>query len=300
MKRLAGNQLFSFPRTTVDVPRREGIFTDVQAIGDDRRADVLHVDSQLMSPPGVRMQVHQRMTLKRFAGFVKRDGFARPPAGSTNHHLFADARMNADMRPNEVGLKFRNTSHDGSVFLLHFSLFELPTHLLVHLIVFRNQNDSRGVAVETVDDARSVSSANIAELIEMKLQRRGQGSGIRASSGMHDHAGRFVHNNDGFIFVQDVQRNVFRLEVAGIRIRQLHVQPIVDPQSARSSRGQSVQRDVTRFNGFLQLSSTVVAEDSVQIVIQPPAVCARFDGQVDRFSRGLWIRGVRFVSIAVR
>ena len=64
--------------------------------------------------------------------------------------------------------------------------------LHVHLIGLGHDHHAAGVAIQPMHDARPRRSAGRAELVEMKLQRRGQRAGPMSLGRMHDHARRLV------------------------------------------------------------------------------------------------------------
>ena len=148
----------------------EAVFSNVLAVGNNRSTDVLHVHTQLMGPSRVWVKFHQCVPRKRFGDLVKRDRFTRLSTRRADHHFFANAVVDAHMRSNVIGFKFRNASYNRPVFFLNRTLFELTAEFLVNLIVFGNQNDSGGVAIESMDDAGTVASADVAKLVKVELQ----------------------------------------------------------------------------------------------------------------------------------
>ena len=59
-----------------------------------------------------------------------------------------------------------------------------------------------GIAVEAMHDSRPKLAGDVAELIEMKLQRCRQRAAVVALAGMHDHSGLLVQENQRIVFVQ--------------------------------------------------------------------------------------------------
>ena len=78
-------------------------------------------------------------------------------------------------------------------------------------VVFGDHDHAARVAVEPVDDARPRRPADAAQPVEMELQRAGQRARPMPFGGMDDHAGRLVDRGQPFVFVENLQRNVFRL-----------------------------------------------------------------------------------------
>ena len=113
------------------------------------------------------------------------------------------------MSLDRVGVKVRISPDQRAILFGDFAFFKLAAESTVNLIVFRDDDDARRVAVQSVDDARPELSGHVAELVKVKLQRAGHRSVIVASPRMHDHVGRFVENDQAVVFVKNLKRNVF-------------------------------------------------------------------------------------------
>lgn len=141
--------------------------------------------------------------------------------------------MRTNKSPDIVGRQFRDSTYDGSVFFLHFAAFELAADFLMNLIVFGNQNYTGRIAIQTMYDAGSMTAGDIAERIEVKLQRTRQRALGVASPRMHDHIRLLVDHDDCVIFVQDIQRQILRDDVRFLGVRQLNPDSIIHPQTPR-------------------------------------------------------------------
>ena len=73
MQRLATYQNVAFVRPAHQMPGREAVFANVHLVRNDRHANMLHVDPQLMRTPCVWMKFHERKTSEGFCRFVKCD-----------------------------------------------------------------------------------------------------------------------------------------------------------------------------------------------------------------------------------
>ena len=62
-----------------------------------------------------------------------------------------------------------------------------------------------------MDNAGSLRPSNLTQLLEMEGQGAGQRARPMTLGGMHDHRGGFVDRNEIIVFVENVQRNLFRL-----------------------------------------------------------------------------------------
>ena len=121
------------------------------------------------------------------------------------------------------------------IFFRHLATLELAAQSMVDLVVLGNDQNSARVAVEAMDDARPKLSGDVAQPIEMKLQRTGQRSAVIPFSGMHDQPGRLVEHDDRVVFMNDVERNVFRRQRAIGQLGQADRNAVVDPQLAATS-----------------------------------------------------------------
>ena len=80
------------------------------------------------------------------------------------------------------------------------------------LVVLGDDEQAARVAVEPMDDARPQFAGHVAKPIEMKLQARRQRPPVVRLARMGDHPGGFVDDDQRLVFVDDLQRNVFRRE----------------------------------------------------------------------------------------
>ncbi len=85
---------------------------------------------------------------------------------------------------------------------------------MVNLVVLGDHQDPARVAIEAMDDARPELSGDVAQPVEMKLQRTGQRAAVVPFAGMDDQPGRLVEHDDRVVFVKDIERNVFRRQRA--------------------------------------------------------------------------------------
>ena len=78
-------------------------------------------------------------------------------------------------------------------------------------IVLRHNHQARRAPIEAVHDARTHLAADSAEVVDLMEQRMDQGALRMPAGGMHDHAGRLVHDNDIRVLIDDVEFVIFRL-----------------------------------------------------------------------------------------
>ena len=78
-------------------------------------------------------------------------------------------------------------------------------------LVLGDDQKARRVAIESVNDSRPVFAGKRREPIEMKLKRVDQRAAPVSSRRVGDHSGRLVHDGQMLVFVDDLDRQVFRL-----------------------------------------------------------------------------------------
>ena len=91
-----------------------------------------------------------------------------------------------------------------------------------------------GVAIQPMDDPGPRRAAGSAELVEMKLQGRGERASPMPFGRVDDHPRRLVDRRQRGVFVENVERNVFRLRaVARRRFKRDQSHTLSKPQSLR-------------------------------------------------------------------
>lgn len=174
---------------------------------------MLHVNSQLMSSPRVRMQIDECVAAVRLGRLVKCDGFASIPAFRADHHLLANSCMSTHEGANVVGCQLRNAAHNRSILFANFAAFKLAADLLVNLIIFGDQNHSGRITVQSMHDPWSVSARDVTQTIEVELQGGCERPMRVASPRMDNHIGLLIDDDNRIVLMQDIQRNVLGLDV---------------------------------------------------------------------------------------
>ena len=100
----------------------------------------------------------------------------------------------------------------------HFMLLELAGELRVRLIVLDRDHQPRGFLVQTVHDPRAHGDITrrrrvrlrrkIRKLTAMEQKRVDQRPGIIPLRRMNEHAGRFIDDQQEFVFVKNIQRDI--------------------------------------------------------------------------------------------
>ena len=137
---------------------------------------------------------------------------------------------------------------------------ELLGQRMLHLKFFGHHHDSRGVLVETVHNTwpRRVIARQDRQGLgfkpKMVQHRVDQGTAMVAQAGVHHHAGRLRYNEQGFIFMQDFEREVLG-EGSSQRGRsgQAHLDEVPLPELLAGLETLSPDLDFTRLEGARQL-----------------------------------------------
>ena len=126
-------------------------------------------------------------------------------------HLLPLVGVGADGQVDQVAVVIRYPTYDRGVLLLDRALFELGGECQVRCVIFRHDDDSAGIAVQSMDDTRTRAAADLTELLEAERQGGCQRTAPVSASRMDHHPRRFVDDYQDVVFEQNVQRNFFRL-----------------------------------------------------------------------------------------
>ena len=106
-------------------------------------------------------------------------------------------------------VKGNDTVGDGTVDAFDRAFLKLPHKRILRRQGFGNHHQPAGFLVEAVDDARA---RNLGQLGAMRQQTVEQRPRPVARRRMHHQSGRFVDDDDGIVFVNDVQIHRLRHE----------------------------------------------------------------------------------------
>ncbi len=186
---------------------RDGGSAAIQTVAENGSAGVRQVDSDLMRPSGLRLCVQQRDAAVSLGDFEKCYGGSGGGVVFADRHLFPLVGMRTDRAIDQVAIAIGRWGDRCPVVLLDRPMFELLGELRVCEVVLGDQYDAAGIAIQSVDDARSVPAAGGAELLEVVGQRGGQGSSPMTFGGVHHHPSGLVDCDEVIVFVQDAQRD---------------------------------------------------------------------------------------------
>ena len=107
---------------------------------------------------------------------------------------------------------------------------KLLAQTAVSFIIFGNDQQTASVFVNTVDDARTFYTADAGKAVPtMVKQGINQSSAMRSGRRMYSHSCRFVDNQQVIVFINNVQRNIFRLRISVNRFRYNNLKRIPYP-----------------------------------------------------------------------
>src|SRR6188472_2513903 len=201
----------------------------VDRVAGDGQADRLEMDADLMGPSGLEPDLEQRPSAEALAQLEPRDGVARGlrVEGATR----PVTPVAADGRRDPPGAGAGLADDERQVAPLDLAVADRPGEALVRLFGACDDEQSGGVAVEAVDDARPIRiAAGGAEREQPVRQRRA----LVGPGGMDDEARRLVDDDQVLVLVDDRERELHRLELA--RLRELDGQLLTpgEPMALRS------------------------------------------------------------------
>ena len=98
-------------------------------------------------------------------------------------------------------------------------LFELLRQIFVRPVIFTDKQGTCCIPVNSVDDTGAQNAVYPGKLIPAVIhQGVHKRVAVMSGSGMHDHAFRFVYNQDVRILVQNVERNILRFNMDLFRL----------------------------------------------------------------------------------
>ena len=149
--------------------------------------------------------------------------------------------MAADGRVHRAGIVAQIAADDGLIRACHRVVGQLRRERQVCKVVFRRDEQPRRVLVDAVHDARPPLAADAGETLPAVGE---QGVDERAvlvtGRGVHDHAARLVDDDEVFILVHHVQRQILRHELRGRGIRQRHDKRVAGDGSVVFLHGRAV------------------------------------------------------------
>ena len=192
----------------------------VDCVARNRVAETRQMNPNLVRTPGANADFQQSEFGEpaKHAVFGARLAALRETRGHTGspNRIARDRLMDAAV----VGLYFPMDQRNVNFFDLPAG--ELRGQCLVREVGFGNQQDSAGESVETVNDAGAQRPASARKRAEAMQQRVHYSSRMNTGAGMHDHPGGLIYGDQVVIFIQDSERDVFRLGAQRSKLGGLH------------------------------------------------------------------------------
>lgn len=257
--------------------------TAILSIAQHGAADVVQMNTNLVGATGLGHGFHRRKTGETLLDLVERLRGATVGMAGTNRHLLANVWMKSDGAIDEVAVVRRAAADQGEVFLLDRAPGELLRELIVRLIVAGDQDHAARVAVEAMNDARATQSAGAAERWpEMKLQRAGKRPRPVAASRMDDHAGRFVDNDDVFVFKKDFEGDVLGTRGLAGQLGQRDDNALARLEAIGRLAASAVDRNAAGRDDATQMHPAVIGKMTGKEGVKPVTGFGRLDRQLDR------------------
>ena len=177
--------------------------------------------------------------------------------------------MNPQRGVDPVGPQFGRAVHDSHVGLVHLALLELLGDAPLGAFVFGDDHDAGGVAVEPVHDARAKLAQPAGQPVRVVDQGVDQGPANIAPAGVHDQIGLLVQDDHVVVLVEDVQRDILRLDVLARRLRDHQLDHVAVGQAKAGLDGFAVDLYAAGADGVLQKVPAEIAESAVEILIEP-------------------------------
>src|SRR4030095_2972468 len=123
-----------------------------------------------------------------------------------------------------------------------------------------NNQQTRRITVESMNDPGSASFTGRRKLLQMESDSVGERAGRSTGGRMYYKSGRFVYDEERFIFVDNIDRNVLGCKSRGHRQAELNFNFIVGAQFVRRLRGFAVDENIFILNQTLQTCATPVVD----------------------------------------
>ena len=144
-----------------------GLFGPVHRVPQDRMADVGHVDPDLMGAAGLQPALHIGKAGEPLQYLPMGYG---GPAVCHHRHFLAVCGMSADGRVHSAGVLPEVSHHNALIDPGQRVVLELGRELLMGEIVFRRDDEARGVPVDPVDDSRPQLPADAGEAVPATMK----------------------------------------------------------------------------------------------------------------------------------
>src|SRR5262249_39351785 len=141
-----------------------------ELIGQHRTADAGEVNTNLVRPAGPRMDAAERIAAEPFDHLVEAGRFLAVVFLVRDRHLDAVFRMMGDSPLDVIAVAVEYAGCNCHVFLKDLTQLKLHAEVAVSRFVLGDENDAAGVAVEAMNDAGPIFTAQSAQFTEVEAQ----------------------------------------------------------------------------------------------------------------------------------
>ena len=304
------NQIRRIRRSARDVLHAD-IATAIKRVADDRVFEVRHVYAQLMRATGLRVKLDERVTAESFEHFVARDGVlvqaffklaAKAFRKTGGDVAVVNRRVLTDGDVDDVFIKLRATVNDGLINFLRRAVFELAADAPMGFVGLGDHHDAGRVLIEPMNDAGTKRVVAAGQVLRIKRHGIRYGAALGAIGRVGDHVDRLVDCEQVIIFVHDIERDIFGLEIVGHWRREGDVDHVAAFHLVAVFRWLTIDEHVAAFDQLLDNRARGFLKSRDEIFIEArarqlaPHRDARFANAYaivkcfEHFKIGLWRR----------
>lgn len=246
-------------------PRDQRRRPPVDRITQHRVMNVGEVDAHLVGAAGFERDLEERVAAgEHESPEVGNGGFS---ADNNRHSLpvfLVAANRGVDLCRGVAHL----TDDDRPVLTLHHSLLQLAGQSLVRYVVLGNHKQSRRVAIQAMNDARALGTADrrpVRAAAEKPMYERSRGM---TGTGVNDKPGRFVYHREILVLVHNPQLHRLALQRTRSRRRNFPRQPVAAAQSASGTGGPVVDPDLALADQSLDPAAAEPTEKVSQVHVE--------------------------------
>src|SRR5688572_27808331 len=188
-------------------------FSSIDLITNNRTSQKRTMQSDLMRSSGNRMKFQQSVVLEALNCFVFRDRFA-PTTFGNNGHPPSMAWITSNVRFHAAGGGRWFSVHKSQIGFFNLSQTELILQPAMGAFVFCQENQPRGIFVESMDNTRPFLPADPFEFGIISKDRIDKRSARMARCWVDYHSCRFIDYDQIIILKQNIQRNIFRDQIS--------------------------------------------------------------------------------------
>jgi hypothetical protein len=167
----------------------------------------------------------------------------------------------------------------GEVGFCDLALREHLAKLAMGAVVFSNEDEAARLFVKAMDDARTEIAAGGGEFVEVEEERIDEGAAVAfviagTGSGVDHHAGWLVDDGEIFVFVEDVERDVFGCGMERRRLRRaFDLNGLAAVELLFGLGGVTINADLASFDQELDSGSGDIREGLGQVLIEAKIGC---------------------------